>query len=117
MKKLLLTTATLFALATPAIAIDLGNGWAFDNTVTLEYFVEAGKTEASYEAELKYAFNDQLYAYTATKIDLQNVNFGGLDFGVNYAPAQLKYATFNAEMRLDNELSYKDVVLTAEIRF
>jgi hypothetical protein len=117
MKKLLITTAALFALATPALAIDLGNGWAFDNTVTLEYFVEAEETEATYEAELSYSLSDQLYVYAFTEVDLRNVNFDGLDLGVNYSPAQIEYLNLNAEIRLDDELSYDELVLTAEVRF
>ena len=117
MNKILVTTVALVALTSPAMAIDLGNSWAFDNTITLEYFVEAEDTQATYEAELNYAFNDQLYAYAYTGIDLTDVNFEGLDLGVNYAPAQLKYVNFNAEVRLDDKLSYNELVVSAEVNF
>jgi hypothetical protein len=117
MKKLLITTAALFALATPALAIDLGNGWVFDNTVTLEYFVEAETTAATYEAELSYALNTEVTLYAYTEVDLKDVDFTGLDLGVNYAPDQLKYVNFNAEVQLDDKFSYNELVLTAEVRF
>ena len=117
MKKLLLTTATMFALATPALAVDLGNGWAFDNTVTLEYFVEAEDTDATYEAELSYAWGSEVTLYAYTEVDLEDIDFTGLDLGVNYAPEQLKYVNFNAEVQLDDDLSYDELVLTAEVRF
>lgn len=117
MKKLLLTTAALFTLATPSLAIDLGNGWAFDNTITLEYFVEAEDTDATYEAELSYAMGADVTLYAYTEVDLKDVDFTGLDLGVNYAPEQLKYVNFNAEVQLDDELSYNELVLTAEVNF
>lgn len=117
MKKILLTTAALFTLATPALAIDLGNGWAFDNTVTLEYYVEAEDTDATYEAKLSYAVGAEVSLYAYTEVDLEDVDFTGLDLGVNYAPEQLKYLNFNAELQLDDELSYNELVLTAEVSF
>jgi hypothetical protein len=117
MKKILLTTATLIALASPALAIDLGNGWAFDNTVTLDYYVEAEDTSAVYEGELSYQLNEEVKLYAFTAVDLEDVRFNGVDLGVNYAPAQVQYMNFNAEIQLDDSLDYSELVLTAEVTF
>lgn len=117
MKKLLLTTATVLALASPALAVDLGNGWALDNTVTLDYYVEAEDTTAVYEAELNYQLNSEVKLYAYTEVDLEDVHFDGLDLGVNYAPAQVQYMSFNAEVQLDDNLNYDELVLTAEVNF
>lgn len=117
MTKLLLTTAALFALATPALAIELGNGFAFDNTVTLEYSVEAEDTTATYEADLNYQLNDQTSLYAYTEVDLEDVDFTGLDVGVNFTPAQLSAVEFTAEVQFDDELHYDELVLSAEVNF
>lgn len=117
MKKILLTTAALIALASPALAVDLGNGWAFDNTVTFDYYVEAEDTTAIYEGELSYQVNDEVKLYAYTEVDLEDVHFDGLDLGVNYAPTQVKYINFNAEVQLDDELNYDELVVTAEVSF
>lgn len=117
MKKILLTTAALVALASPALAVDLGNGWALDNTVTLEYFVEAEDATAAYEAELNYQVTDEVKLYAFTEVDLEDVRFEGVDLGVNYAPAQVEYVNFNAEIQLDDSFDYQELVLTAEVTF
>jgi len=117
MKKLLLTSAVVAALATPALALDLGNGWALDNTATLDYYVEAEDVTAVYEAELSYKVNDEVKLYAYTEVDLEDVHFDGLDLGVNYAPAQVQYINFNAEVQLDGSLDYEELVLTAEVNF
>lgn len=117
MTKLLLTTAAVFALATPALAIELGNGFAFDNTVTLEYAVEAEDTVATYEADLNYQLNDEVSLYAFTEVDLQDVDFTGLDLGVDYSPAKLSAVQFNAEIQLDDQLRYDELVLSAEVSF
>lgn len=117
MKKILLTTATLIALASPALAVELGNGWALDNTVTLDYFVEAEDATAVYEAELNYHLNDEVKLYAFTAVDLEDVHFDGVDLGVNYAPAQIQYMNFNAEIQLDGSFDYQELVLTAEVTF
>ena len=117
MKKILLTTAALVALASPALAVDLGNGWAFDSTVTLDYYVEAEDTSAVYEGELSYQVNGEVKLYAFTAVDLEDAHFNGLDLGVNYAPAQVQYLNFNAEVQLDDELNYNELVLTAEVSF
>jgi hypothetical protein len=117
MKKILLTTATLVALASPALAVELGNGWAFDSTVTLDYYVESENTEAIYEGELNYQLNDEVKLYAFTEVDLKDVHFDGVDLGVNYSPAQVQYLNLNAEIQLDSDLDYSELVLTAEVSF
>lgn len=117
MKKILLTTATLIALASPALAAELGNGWAFDTTITLDYYVESEDTVATYEGELNYHVNDEVKLYLYTEVDLEDVQFDGVDLGVNYAPAQVKYVNFNAEVQLDDNLEYDELKLTAEVSF
>jgi hypothetical protein len=117
MKKILLTTAALVALASPALAVELGNGWAFDSTVTLDYYVEAEDTVAVYEGELNYQVNDEVKLYAFTAVDLEDVHFEGIDLGVNYAPAQVQYLNFNAEIQLDDNLDYSELVVTAEVSF
>ncbi len=117
MKKILLTTAALVALASPALAVELGNGWAFDTTVTLDYYVESEDTVATYEGELNYQVNDEVKLYAYTEVDLEDVHFDGVDLGVNYSPAQVQYLNLNAEIQLDDNLEYNEFVVTAEVSF
>ncbi len=117
MKKIILASAAIAALATPTLAVDLGRGWALNNTVTLEYFVEAEDAVATYEAELTYSVNDQLSLYAYTEIDLEDIDFVGLDLGATYNPAQLEIAEFNIEAQFDNDLEYQELVLSAELQF
>ena len=117
MKNVLLTTAAMLALASPALAMELGNGWAFDNAVTIEYSAEAKETAATYEADLNFQLNDEVSLYAFTEVDLQDVAFDGADLGVSYTPAQLTAVTLNAEVQLDNELRYDEFVMSAKLSF
>lgn len=117
MKKLLITSALFAVLATPTLAFDLGRGFVLDNTVTAEYSVETEVFTTLYEAEVNYAFDNGVLAYAQTEIDLQDVDFNGLDLGLEYVPAELDQLTLTTEVQFDSDLNYSDVVLTAEVKF
>jgi spermidine/putrescine-binding protein len=117
MKKLLTTAAVILAAATPAFALDLGNGWAFDNEVTLKYYVESQETAATYEGELSYAVTSEVSLYARTEVDLKDLNFTEIGLGATYTPQQLKYVSFSVEAQLDNSLSYNQVALVGQLRF
>jgi hypothetical protein len=117
MKKLLTTAAVILAAATPALALDLGNGWALDNEVTLKYYVETHETTATYEGQLSYAVNTQVSVYARTEVDLANLNFTEVGLGATYTPQQLQAVSFTVEAQLDNSLSYNQVALVGRVRF
>lgn len=117
MKNLLITSAVLALFATPSLALDLGNGLAWDNTVTAEYSVETEIFTSVYETEFNYSFDNGLVAYAQTEIDLQAVDFTGLDLGLEYVPAKFNKLTVTTEAQFDSDLNYTDVVLTAEVKF
>lgn len=117
MKNLLITAAVLTMLAAPAMATDLGNGFALDTTVSTEYSVEQGKLSAFYEGQLNYAIGSGFSAYAYTEVDLRDPEFTGLDLGVEYNASELEAVTLAAEVQLDDKLEYSDLVLKAELEF
>lgn len=122
MNKTLITMVTMtLLLATPALAIDFGNGLSLENTIHLEYSKEASSFDASYyEAELGYAVNDSLNLYADTTIALGNLkelNFSGVNLGVEFAPPTELDLLINVEAQFDQDLQYSDVVIYAELEF
>lgn len=117
MKKLLFITAALTTLAAPALAVELGKNLTLDSTVTAEYSVEASKFSALYEVELNYELSPSLVAYAYTDVDLRDADFTGLDLGLEYVNPAHSNMTFNAEVQLDDNLEYSDVILAAEVKF
>lgn len=117
MKNVLITSAILALLATPSLAVELGNGFALDTTIIAEYSVETELFTATYEPELRYTLNSEVVLYTETVIDLQDVDFVGLDVGVEYTPAKFDVLTLTTEAQFDEDLQYSDVVVKAEFNF
>ena len=117
MKNVLIVSALLATLATPSLAFDLGRGFVLDNTVTAEYSVETDVFTSIYEAEVNYVFDNGVLAYAQTEIDLQDIDFTGLNLGVEYAPVAFNELTLNTEVQFDSDLNYSDLVLTAEVKF
>lgn len=117
MKTLLITTAALVALAMPAAALDLGNGVAFDNTVSVDYSVEGDSFTTLYEGEVGYSVTEEVRVYAYTDVDLQDIAFTGVDIGAEYTPATAKFVTLSAEAQFDENIEYTDLVLSAELSF
>lgn len=117
MKNILITTAALITLAMPAAALDLGNGFTFDNTVGVDYSVENDAFTSLYEGEVSYNVTDEVRLYAYSDIDLQDVAFTGIDLGAEYSPASATYVTLTAEAQFDENVEYTDLVLSAELSF
>ena len=117
MKNLLITSAVLAAFATPSLAVELGNGFAYDTTLTAEYSVEADTFTTPYEGELNYDLAAGLKAYADTTVDLQELDFTGVDLGLEYVPAKFDKLTITTEAQFDADLEYSDLVVTAELEF
>lgn len=117
MKTLIIAATIASAFALPAAALDLGNGFTLDNTVTLEYHVEADTTVADFETELTYSVSEQVSVYAYTYVDLKDVDFTGIDLGVDYTPAQVKNLVLNAEAQFDDSFEYQELVISAEYKF
>jgi opacity protein-like surface antigen len=117
MKKLLITSTILTLLATPALALDFGNGIALNNTITAEYSVETDVFTTTYEPQLQYSLGNGVVAYAETLIDLQDIDFVGLDIGLEYTPAKFDKLTVTTEVQFDADLGYSDVVVKAELTF
>jgi hypothetical protein len=117
MRNLLLATTAIFAFAGTANAFDLGNGFRLDNTVEFVYSVETQTFTSTYEPELSYAFAPDWRVFALTEFDLQDINFEGLELGIEWAPAAYSFATFTATAFFDNGMNYTDIEVMLEIRF
>ena len=117
MKNLLITSAVLAMLATPSLALDLGNNFSLDNDVTVLYSFEAQDFAASDKINLNYQVRDNLKVYLDSTVNLRDINFNGADFGVELVPAAFNKITLNAEAQFDADLQYTDTVISAELKF
>ena len=117
MKNLLITSAVLAMLAAPAMAIELGNGLAFDSTLSTSYSVEVEQFTSSYEGELNYAITSDLTAYFNTTVDLQEMNSIGSTLGIEFIPAAFNKLTLTVEAGYDANFDYTDTVISAELTF
>lgn len=117
MKNVLIASAVLAMLASPSLAFEVGQGFAFDSTVNAEYSVEARQFTTSYTGELNYEVTTSVTAYVDTTVDLQNIDFTGANLGVEYVPTTFDKLTVNAEAQFNEDLQYTDTVIYAELKF
>lgn len=117
MKNLLITSAVLAMLATPSLALDLGNKFSLDNDIKALYSFEAQDFTASDKIELNYHIKDSLKVYLDSTVNLRDINFNGANLGVEFVPASFNKITINAEAQFDDKLHYSDVVIYAELKF
>lgn len=117
MKNLLLATAAVFAFAGTANAFELGRGFSLDNTLEFVYSVETETFTSTYEAELNYAIAPDWRAFVLTEVDIQDINFDGLELGIEWEPAAYDFVTFTTTAYFDNGMNYTDVELMLEVRF
>lgn len=117
MKNLLITSAVLAAFATPSLAVELGKGFAYDSTITAEYSVETENFTTVYEGELNYDLSTGLKVYAYTAVDLQDIDFTGVDIGLEYVPTKFDKLTITTEAQFNADLEYSDLIITAELKF
>lgn len=120
MKKIILAAFAAFALAGQASAFELGKTGVFlDNTTTLEYSLENSDwNTTTHELNLNYTLeNAPLTVYALTEVDLRDVEFAGLEVGVDYFVERAGDLTLNAAIRTDANLDYTDAVIGAEFKF
>ena len=120
MKSIMLATVAMFGFVGAASALELGqSGVFFDNTTTATYSVEADAFTASHEMNLNYGIGDKTTVYALTEVDLSDVEFTGLELGVDYrAWAQnANEVNLNAHVLLNEDLDYTDTVVELEVKF
>lgn len=117
MKNLLSTSAVLALLASPSLALDLGNKFGLDNDVKARYSFETQDFTASDKIQFNYHINDGLKLYIDTPINLRDVKYAGSNVGVEFVPAAFNKITLNAEAQFDENLHYSDTVVYAELKF
>ena len=106
MKKILLATVAMFGFVGAASALELGNGLALDNEVYAAYELNAEVTTWEYTANLNYTVAEGVVAYVETVVDLQDIDYNGLEIGVTYATPVNgldlgAYATYDADWNND----------------
>lgn len=117
MKNLLITSALLATLAAPAMAVELGKGVSLNSTIDTTYAIKAEQLDIIYTPELSYGITDGLRTYLNTDFDLQDPAFTGSILGIEYVPASFTKVTFSAEASFDEDFSYTDTVVEAELKF
>jgi hypothetical protein len=114
--KTLITAAALILTTTGASAFDITEQLALNNTIDLEYSVEAEDFTIDYEVELAYNFANDFTAYAVTDFDLRDVDFTDLEVGIDYVVPG-NDLTFTTAVLLDENLEYTDVELRASFSF
>lgn len=117
MKKILLATAAMFTFAGAASALDFGNGLALDNELHAAYEVNAKATTLEYTANLNYVFAEGAVVYVETVVDLQDINYNGLELGVTYSPASATGVEFGAHATYDADWNNDEIVVEATFSF
>lgn len=120
MKSIMLATVALFGFVGAASALELGQSGVFlDNTTTATYSVETDVFTATHELNLNYNIADKTTVYALTEVDLSDVDFVGLELGVDYAAwAQgSNEVNLNAHVLLNEDLDYTDTVVELEVKF
>jgi hypothetical protein len=117
MKNILLAGVAFFGLATAANAFELGYGVTLDNTLEFVYSVETENFTSTYEPELSYRIDQDWRAFALTEIDLQDINFVGMEIGIEWEPQAYEFVTFTTTAFFDNGMNYTDVEIMLEVRF
>lgn len=118
MNKLLLASAAILAVtAGSAMAADLGKGLSWNTELTTTYNVTEDTLASDLETGLAYAINDQVSAYGTLYADVRNTEFTGSEFGVTYAPAQVKFLEASTYVTLDPDFENEQFFVEAVIKF
>ncbi len=129
MKKILLATAAVFAMASSASALDFGNGLALDTEIVTEYNTDTSVFTSVLTPRLGYAPVEGLAVWAETDlsiydgndfIQLNGTTFGGGVLGVTYVPnVDLGPASVEAyiENNFDGDFGYVDSTVGVTLSF
>lgn len=116
MKNVLLAAVAalgLVGVASTASAFDLGYDFALDNTVAVEYNVNTEEFAVDYTANLNYSYED-FSVYVSTTVDLQDIDFGVAELGVNYEADGFTLYGFTT---VDADVNWGDFYVGAKLEF
>ena len=118
MKKLLLVAASALVLgATTASAVELGNGWAWDTTVTGAYEIKSEDFTLGMESEVNYTLDNGVFIYATALFDVEDPTFLGSEIGIEYTPPQADLVTLSAFVELDEDFNDSASTLQVELSF
>ncbi len=118
MKNVLLATAAVLALsAGSAAAVDLGNGLAWDTTVTAAYETKSEDFSLGMESEVNYTLDNGVFIYATAFFDVEDPTFLGSEIGVEYTPPQMSVVTLSAFVELDEDFNDTAATVQAELSF
>ena len=129
MKKILLATAAVFAMASSASALDFGNGLALDTEIVTEYNTDTSTVTSVLTPRLGYAPVEGLAIWAETDLSIYDGNdfikfegsaFGGGVLGATYVPnVDLGPASVEAyiENNFDGDFGYVDSIVGVTLSF
>lgn len=128
MKKILLATAAIFAMASAASALDFGNGLALNTELNGEYNTGTELFVTTLTPELAFApveglglyVNTDFVLYDGADLISTDTAFTGLTVGASYVPnVDLGPASLEAyiEAEFDEDLEAGDVLVGATFSF
>lgn len=129
MKKFLLATAAVFAMASAASALDFGNGVALESELVNEYNTDTAVFTSILTPRLGYAPVEGLAVWTETDIAVYNgdnfikfdeTTFEGATVGITYVPnVDLGKVSAEAyvENNFDNDFEYVDSIIGVSLKF
>ena len=129
MKKILLATAAVFAMASSASALDFGNGLALDTELVTEYNTDTSTVTSVLTPRLGYAPAEGLAIWAETDLSIYDGNdfikfegsaFGGGVLGATYVPnVDLGPASVEAyiENNFDGDFGYVDSLVGVSLSF
>lgn len=129
MKKILLATAAVFAMASSASALDFGNGLALDTELVTEYNTDTTTVTSVLTPRLGYAPVEGLAVWAETDLAIYDgvdfITFDGAAFdgavlGATYVPnVDLGPASVEAyiENNFDGDFGYVDSIVGVTLSF
>lgn len=129
MKKILLATAAIFAMASSASALDFGNGLALDTELVSEYNTDTTTFTSTLTPRLGYAPVEGLSVWAETDlaiydgtdfISFDSSAFEGAVIGATYVPnVDLGPASVEAyiENNFDGDFGYVDSIIGLSLSF
>jgi hypothetical protein len=116
-KLLIAATAVLAISAGSAMAADLTDKLAWNTELTTTYDVSNELFGTDFETGLAFQATADLSAYGTLYADVKAGEFTGSEFGVVYAPSQLKYLTATTYMTLDNNFEKEQAFVELSVKF
>jgi opacity protein-like surface antigen len=118
MKKLLIASAAILALATgSAAAAELTEKLSWDTEITAAYNLSDEVFSSEFETGLTYQVTSEVSAYGTLYADVKAGKFLGSEFGVVYAPSQIKQLSTSAYITLDDSFKNEKVFVEMTLKF